>query len=187
MGFVSGIALAVAAVAAAPAGGDAITEWVRPCPTHIEGPGKLTFDKERDVRVGPVVFFGLGNPRGSRPDTFRGNDPSVKSGIAVRAGKAVRLRIPPEARGSISMVYGVDRDGTLPNVRRVRQGQALVRVKPCAPHRPRFSDGRPIGPWTAFNGGFVMRGAGCYPIEVARAGKPFTRRMLGFGKRCQNS
>jgi hypothetical protein len=187
MGFVSGIALAVAAVAAAPAGGDATTEWVRPCPTHIEGPGQLTIDKARDVRVGPVVWFGLANPRTSRPGKFRGSDPSVKSAIAVRAGGPVLLRIPSEARGEISMVYGAERDGTLPNVERVGEGQWLVRVTPCRPSRRRFSDGRRIGPWTAFNGGFVMRAAGCYPIEVARRGEPFRRRTLGFGKRCQKS
>jgi hypothetical protein len=188
VGLLSGITLGLAALAAAPAGGAPDTEWVRPCPTHIEGPGKLTIDDERDLRVGPVVWFGLASgPRVTRPYETPGRDPSVKSAIAVRAGGPVLLRIPPEARGAISMVYGAERDGTTPNVRRVSEGQVLVRVKPCAPSRRRFSDGRPIGPWTAFSGGFVMKKAGCYPVEVARRGKPFKRRMLGFGKRCQKS
>jgi hypothetical protein len=59
-----------------------------------------------------------------------------------------------------------------------------VRVTPCPPDTRRFTDGRRLGRWTFYPGGFVVRAAGCYAIEVARRGKPFVSRRVGFGKRC---
>jgi hypothetical protein len=187
MGPLSGITLALAAIAAVPAGGVAERpDGVRGCATRAEVTGPLHLRNKANVRIGPVVFYGLAKP--VRLDRIRGRDRSLKSGIAVRAGRPVLLRIPPEARTDIALEYAVRRDGSFPDVRHVADGQALVRVSACPPDTRRFTDGRRIGPWTGFAGGFVMRAAGCYPIEVARAGKPFKRRVIRFGrKRCQKS
>jgi hypothetical protein len=186
MGPLSGITLALAAIAAAPAGGASeVPDGVRGCATRAEGTGPLHLRDETNLRIGPVVFYALARP--TRLERIRGRDPSLKSGIAVRSGGPVLLRIPPRARADVALNYAARPDGSSRDVRRVADGQTLVRVTPCPPGTRRFTDGRRIGPWTGFAGGFVVRAAGCYPIEVARAGEPFKRRVVGFGRRCQKS
>jgi hypothetical protein len=182
-----GVAIAVALLSssATSAADRERPDGVRACATRGEVIGPLHIKDSHNLRIGPVVFFGLGTP--PKLNHYRGRDPSLKVGIAVRTGAPVLLRIPREARRDIAFEYAVRRNGSFPHVNFVGDGQHLVRIEPCPPSTRRFSDGRPIGNWTAFPGGFVMRAAGCYPIEVARRGKPFTRRRIGFGKSCQKS
>jgi hypothetical protein len=170
------------AAAGAPAGERPDGE--RRCRTRIEAPGQVTFNRRRDLRAGPVVFFALRGAATDPPQPRRGGHYSRKSAIAVRAGGPVLLRIPPRARRDIALVYASERDGTLPNVERVADGQSLVRVHPCPPSTPRFSGSGRVGRWTAFNGGFVYREPGCYPVQVARRGRPYVTRRVGLGERC---
>src|SRR4051794_3553096 len=168
-----GIAVFVATALAAGA-----PDAVRPCSARAEGAGGMTISPERDIRIGPVVFFGLRHPeRQSFPGTH-GRDPGSKIPIAVRAGAPVLLRVPSGARGSLGLNYATR------SVARLERAQSLVQVEPCSPATRRFTDGRPIGRWTGFSGGLVVRAPGCYPLEVARHGKPFVRRRVALGKRC---
>lgn len=48
----------------------------------------------------------------------------------------------------------------------------------------RFSDGRRIGQWTRFSGGFVFRELDCYEIEVSGFGKEYLRKRIALGQRC---
>jgi hypothetical protein len=194
-----GLFLAVAAVAltgrdststAAPvasaAGTDERPDGVRRCRNRIEGPGKLEIEtKRRDVRIGRVVWFGLKQPRRTINEV-PGRDLSLKSAIAVRAGRPVLLRIPVEAREHISMNYAAERDGTHEDTPRVADGQFLVRVHPCPPDTPSFSNGgrTRVGRWTAFSGGFQFDERGCYPIETSRPNGTWARKRVSFGKRC---
>jgi hypothetical protein len=183
--------LTIAALVTAAAAGPGAAErpdGARRCANRAEAPGaRLDVSGKDNVRAGPVVFFSLARP--TELERTRGQDPSLKVGIAVHAGPPVLLRIPRKARRRIALEYAVDRNGNFPEVRRVEDGQSLVRVTPCDPDTRRFSDGRRVGPWTAFPGGFVVKRAGCYPIEVGRRGKPFKRLRAGIGARCapQNS
>ena len=156
-------------------------DGVRPCRTRTEGSRTFEFDKKHDIRIGRVIFFGLG---GARASFAPARDYRIKSVIAVRAGKAVMLRIPPGARDEIALAYAANRDGSMPAVRRVDDGQSVVLLKPCSERTRRASDGRRIGRWTKFSGGFVFREVGCYPVEVSGSGKEWTRKMIAFGTRC---
>jgi hypothetical protein len=151
---------------------------VRSCHARVEGGGGVTIRPQRDIRIGPVVFFGLRHPERQAVLGTHGRDAGFKIPIAVRAGRPVRLRIPPEVRGDLAFNYGAR------NAAVIADGQSLVLVRPCPPRTRRFTNGRPIGRWTAFSGGFIVRTPGCYPIEVARRGKPFTRRLVALGERC---
>lgn len=153
-------------------------DGVRRCSARAEGGAGVTIAPRRDIRIGPVVFFGLRHPKRQASPGTPGRDPSYKIPIAVRAGEPVLLRIPPEARGDIGLNYARR------NAERLADSQTLVLVKPCPPLTRRFTDGRPVGRWTTFSGGLVVRAPGCYPLEVARRGKPFTRRMIALGERC---
>jgi hypothetical protein len=154
-------------------------DGVRPCSARVEGgSGGVTVDARRDIRVGPVVFFGLRRPERQRIMGTHGRDPGYKIPIAVRTGKPVFLRVPPEARGNLALNYARR------NAAKIEDGQSLVLVKPCPSQTRRFFGSGRVGRWTAFSGGFIVRTPGCYPIEVARAGKAFTRRRVAFGRRC---
>jgi hypothetical protein len=153
----------------------AAPDGVRPCQARIEGAGSVTIDARRDIHVGPVVFFGLRHPERQRIAGTHGRDPGYKIPIAVRAGRPVLLRVQSH---DLAFNYATR------NVDRVEEGQSLVLVKPCPPRTRRFFGSGRVGRWTAFSGGFIVRTPGCYPVEVARRGKPFVRRMVALGKPC---
>jgi hypothetical protein len=158
-------------------------DGVRRCSARSEAPGKTAIDRRRDIRIGPVVWFQLRHAEGQIVAT-RGRDLMAKVAIAVRAGKPVLVRIPRSARRDIALNYAADRDGNTPAVQHVADGQTLVRVEPCPPRTRRFSDGRQVGPWTTFSGGFVFKRRGCYPLEVARVGGRYVRKRVSLGKPC---
>jgi hypothetical protein len=170
---VNGLAFLAILLAAA-----AAPDGVRRCSERVEGGVGVTISPRRDIRIGPVVFFGLRRPGRQMVPGTHGRDPGYKIPIAVRAGRAVLLRIPPEARADVALNYAARNAGV------IADGQWLVLVKPCPPRTRRFTNGKPIGRWTAFSGGLIVRTPGCYPIEVARRGKPFTRRLVALGRRC---
>lgn len=181
-----GVISAMAWVALAGAAAES-PDGERSCGQRIEAgspEGGIRFDRRRDLRIGAVVFFGLRRPKSQMVET-PGRDIALKSAIAVRAGRRpVLLRIPRRVRGSIALSYAAEPDGTTADVRRVREGQSLVRVHPCPPGTPRFSGGGSVGRYTAFSGGFVLRRRGCYPIEVGREGGAFVKRRVAFGRSC---
>jgi hypothetical protein len=187
MGLAAVTTLAVALVASAGAAPVAKKHGppVRGCATRAEGDGPLGLHDKANLRIGPVLFYGLRRAATEPLEHVRGRDSTLKAGIAVRAGPPVSIRIPRSARRDIALQYAVRRDGSFPDVKHVADGQSLVLIKACPPSTRRFTDGRAIGPWTGFAGGFVVRAPGCYPIEVARQGKPFKRRLVGFGERCR--
>jgi hypothetical protein len=176
------IALTAPACIPASAAGPA-ADGVRRCSARIEAEGRTVIDPRQDVRVGPVVWFSLRHPERQIVDGH-GPDLYAKVAIAVRAGKPVLIRIPRSVRREIALDYAADADGNTASVRRVADGQSLVRVEPCPQNTRRFSDGGRVGPWTTFSGGFVFRRRGCYPLEVARAGGRYQRRRVSLGKPC---
>src|SRR3954451_25060256 len=153
----------------------AAPDAVRPCEARVEGGGGVTITPRRDIRIGPVVFFGLRKPERQRVVGTHGRDPGYKIPIAVRAGRPVLLRV--QSR-ELALNYATR------NADRVEKGQSLVLVKPCPPATRRFSGSGRVGRWTTFSGGLIVRTPGCYPLEVARRGEPFVRRNVALGKRC---
>lgn len=182
MGLTAVTTMAVAFVASAGAAPADLP--VRGCASRAEGMGPLGIHQKANLHVGPVVFYGLRRAATQPLEHVRGHYPTLKSAIAVRAGAPVVIRVPPEARGDVALEYWVKPDGGFPDVKHVADGQSEVLVKPCPPNTRRFSGPGRVGSWTAYAGGFVLRAPGCYPIEVARQGKPFKRRLVGFGRRC---
>src|SRR4051794_9141176 len=146
----------------------AAPDAVRPCETRAQGAGGVTVSV-RDIRIGPAVFLGLRHPERQRIVGTHGRDSGYKIPVAVRAGRPVLLQIPPRASGRLGLNYGTK------NVDRIENAQSVVLLKPCPAG---------MGRWTWFPGGLIVPKPGCYPIEVARRGKPFVRRNVALGKRC---
>jgi hypothetical protein len=173
------ILAATAALAAAP-----VPE--RSCPTHVEGPKPGLVRHASDLSTRDVVFHGLRGWETRRPSPVRGGDAVVKAGIGVRAGRPVTVRIARGDRDAVALDYDIEawRREDPPRVA-AGDGQPAIRFRPCVPDTKRFSDGRPIGQWTGWNGGFIVAEPRCVTLEIRRAGaQRWTRRRAGLGEEC---
>ena len=167
------VSFLVAAQAAAPA------TPVRTCEQRIEAGGApIPFPGARSgsVFAGPLAFAGRfpRTPAGLGP---RGEDGRywVKVGALLRAGRPVVLSVPARYRRVLVTHYDGDDDG----------GEAAVRIEPCPPSTPAFSYAGPVGPVTAFSGGFGVSRAGCYPLDVRVVGGRSYRVRLALGRTCR--
>src|SRR5262245_5837510 len=103
------------------------------CAQHVEGGGASPAERRaalrQSVRVGGVTFWGL---RNARTHDFASGQHVYKSGLGVRAGKPLRIRVAAQDRSWLAVDYDrADRSG---------RGAPEVRVIPCDPATPRFSD-----------------------------------------------
>ena len=167
--------LAVLAATAGPANAEEVP--TRDCRGRIEsGRGPLSFVQHRAIVVGPIAFSGLldAAPRSSLGPW--GDDGRIgrKSGVVVRAGRAVVLSVPERFRDRLFLHYT-----------RGEAGTSEVRIVPCPPETRAFSyDGR-VGPVTGFSGGFSMTRPGCYPVDVRVEGGRAYRVRIAFGYPCR--
>ena len=151
---------------------------VRTCEQRIEaGGGPIPFPAPRSgsVVAGPLAFSGH-FPRTQAGLGPRGEDGRywVKVGALLRAGRPVVLSVPARYRGVLVTHYARD-----------EAGEAAVRIEPCAPSTPAFSYAGPVGPVTAFSGGFGVSRAGCYPLDVRLVGGRSYRVRLSLGRPCR--
>jgi hypothetical protein len=167
--------LAVLAATAGPANAEEVP--TRDCRGRIEsGRGPLSFVQHRAVVVGPIAFSGLLDAAPRRALGPWGDDGRLgrKSGVVVRAGRAVVLSVPERYRERLFLHYT-----------RGEAGTSEVRIVPCPPGTRAFSyDGR-VGPVTGFSGGFSMTRPGCYPLDVRVEGGRAYRVRIAFGYPCR--
>lgn len=174
-----------AAVAlAAPTGGSGPGDeapFDRTCPTRAEGPANGTEPPygHGDVRLGRLFFIGLDRPQRWRQR--RGADGTLKIPVAVREGAPVTVRIRPIGRTRARLDFDMAqwrRTG-----RRVADGdgQRAVRFHACPADTTRFSDGKPIGAWTGYSGGFLVDRPGCVRIVAFGRGMSTVRRRAALG------
>lgn len=168
-----------------PAAADTV---LRDCASRIEG-SQLEFRPKSDVRLGPVVFYGLRNATHQAPSEFtteRGLSPAWKAVTEVTANTRATLTIPQAEQSGVALLYANFGKGEGRGWR-LTDGSSAVRFEGCPAGEPRFSRRRAtVGPRTQFNGGFIIGKAGCYEVEVRVVGRDRTlRRTIGFGTRGQ--
>jgi hypothetical protein len=150
------------------------------CSQHVEGPGVPAETRaaalRQSVRVHGVTFFGL---RKARTRDFEGDRASavIKSGLGVRAGAPMRIKVARRDRAWLALDYDrTDSSG---------RGAPEVRAVPCAPDTPRFSDDGVVGDETGWAGGFVVRRNGCATLLLRREGEKRWRSVrVPFGAGC---
>jgi hypothetical protein len=172
---------AVLALATALAG-TADEPFARTCATRVEGPGGPYEARPRhDVVLGRVTFIGLRDR--IRLGTRARGDPGAKVPVVVAAGPPVTVRIRPLRRTRARLDFDPD-EWRRPR-RRIASGagQRAVRFEPCPPDTPRFTDGRPLGDQTGFNGGFLVARAGCARLVARAPGEASVRRRVAIGVR----
>ncbi|HEV2787220.1 MAG TPA: hypothetical protein VGV67_12560 [Solirubrobacteraceae bacterium] len=171
---------ATAGFAPAQAGADA-APFDRTCATRAEGPGARPGPpySSHDVRFGRLFFLGLGRHHGWRPR--RGADGTLKIPVVVHEGAPVTVRITPLGRTRARLDFDVRqwrREG-----RRVADGygQRAVRFHACPAGTPRFIDGKPLGVWTAYPGGFLVDRPGCARLTASGKGMRTVVRRVALG------
>jgi len=136
------------------------------------------------IAVGPFRFAGLADVADRRVLEIgrRGSGYGIKSGVILPAGVRATLAIGRSARSWASLDYAPQLPGVPPRT------YDVVRFEACAAEHPAFSHGGRVGPVTGFPGGFVLRRAGCVPLEARVSGRPVARRTIRFGvRRCRSS
>ncbi len=151
---------------------------VRTCQQRIEAGGApIGFPRPsaNTVFAGPLAFSGH-FPRSLAAFGPRGEDGRywTKVGALVRAGRPVVLSVPARYRGVLFLHYA-----------RGGNGEQAIRIEPCPPRTPAFSYDGPVGPVTAFSGGFGVTRPGCYPLDVAVVGGRSYRVRLSLGRPCR--
>ena len=95
----------------------------------------------------------------------------------MRAGAPLRIKVAVRDRSWLAVDY--DRTDTS------GKGAPEVRVIPCSPDTPRFSDDGVVGNETAWAGGFAVAREGCATLLLRRDGARKWRHVrVGFGRRC---
>ncbi|HEX2085611.1 MAG TPA: hypothetical protein VHF89_08010 [Solirubrobacteraceae bacterium] len=178
---------AAVALASALGGAPAEAEFARTCETRVEGPPGARYEVRpaHDVVVGRVTFIGVRDRL--LLGSARRTDPIAKLPAVVTAGPPVTVRLRPLGRARARLDF--DPSEWRRRVRRIARGagQRAVRFEPCAPDAPRFTDGRPLGDQTGFNGGFLVARRGCVRLVARAAGEPVVRRRVALGvppRRC---
>jgi hypothetical protein len=154
--------VAVAVSASASTSASAVPE--RTCATHAEGPDRIpTFVRGRDLMLGRLVVAG-------GADGLQVENRRVKAGVLVRTGPPVTLRLSPlgATRAKLDYVH----PETL---------SSAVRFRTCDPAAKRFSDGRTIGPWTPYPGGFRVSRRGCARLTATSQGRRIGSGVIALG------
>jgi hypothetical protein len=58
---------------------------------------------------------------------------------------------------------------------------SAVRFHACPAQTRRFTDGKPLGPWTGYPGGFLVDHPGCARLTVTAPGMRTVRRRIALG------
>jgi hypothetical protein len=123
-----------------------------------------------EVVAGPVVFVGSEGYAGDPGDRFAapsGRATVQKVLLVIRGGRRVELAMrSPDAAFFYDEARWRDR-----NVVAFRLGDERVRFEPCGGDQV----------WTQFNGGFLVRGPACVPLEVRVQGDDPIIATLSFG------
>ena len=169
------LALAAILATAGSAASAPAAPFDRRCITHAEGPptSRTPPYHASDVRLGRVFFLGLG--RRHRWQLRRGADGILKVPVMVGEVTPVTVTIAPIGRTRARLNFDVVEWGRAGRRVADGDGQRAVRFHACPANRPRFSDGKPLGPWTGYNGGFLVD----RPGDAAGAPSDRARRVAG--------
>jgi hypothetical protein len=161
----------------APSPGPVPGAFVRTCETRVSGGLGPGWREDRSaVVVGPIGFLYPGGYADSRPRLFSRNAEGYSAQkvlVVVEPGAVVTVAIAPTATGASSLLYDPSRFNDT-NRYEVSDGESAVTFQACG------KGGTHV---TQFNGGFIVAGPRCVPLEISTAndGTP-RRRVLSFGK-----
>lgn len=164
--------------------------FVRTCEMSVYGMLDASAWKKHSTKAGPLSFYYADQyaqmarselaPVSGKKGYYRGQ----KLLVLVRPGAVVTVVLPESERRYAALIYNPNKWNDR-NAYRIEDGQRAVTFKACEKGETP-SDGGPVNAMTQFNGGFVVAGARCVPIEVFLPGQGRSiRTTLSFGRgRC---
>jgi hypothetical protein len=164
--------------------------FVRTCEMSVYGRLDASAWQKHSANAGPVSFYYADQYAQTASSEFdpvsgsKGYYPGLKLLVLVRPGAVATVVLPKSERRYTALIYNPD-DWNDRNAYRLEDGESAVTFRACKKGETP-SDAGPVNAMTQFNGGFVVAGARCVPIEVFVQGqKRSIRRTLSFGKgRC---
>jgi hypothetical protein len=154
--------------ASPPATGAERDVFVRTCDSRVSGALGAGW-RTGQVKRGPVVFVGARGYADDRPTLFAapGDRATVHKVLLVVTGaRAVEVAV----RHPDAALFYDERRWRDRNVVPFRLGDTRTRFEPCGG-----------GHGTQFNGGFLLRGPACVPVEVRVEGEAPRFATLSFG------
>ena len=154
------------------------TNLVRTCESGVYG-DLSRFWRRSGMRVGPLVFVGVPRPHEDRSDFAprHGGYQSQKVLVLIEQGAVVTVVIPPSARKHVALLYDPAAFSDQPNLR-LSDGESAVTFMACP--KGQAPVGPPHGP-TQFNGGLIVAGPRCVPVDVAVGEASPRRVVISFG------
>jgi hypothetical protein len=160
--------------------------FVRTCEMSVYGTLDDPAWEKHSIMAGPLVFYSADQYAQQPASLFApivGNDgyyPGQKLLVLIRRGAVATVVLPESERRYAGLLYNPaawnDR-----NAYRIEDGQTAVRFKACKKGET-APVGGPLNAMTQFNGGFVVAGARCLPLEVLVRGEQGTIPVtLSFG------
>ena len=152
------------AAGAEPAGGNA-----RGCDASVSG-GLGSNWRDGAVVAGPVAFVDLRLAATPSPLVSpRDRTGIVKALIVLDAGTSVRLAVAGAARRHARLMYTAESLGLGRRNAPLRVGTPSVMLTACS------------GRDTQFNGGFIVDGRRCVPLEISQPGRSTERITISLG------
>lgn len=158
---------------------------VRSCTERIEGP-RVEPDPRRDTQIGPVTFLGLRSAYRDAVNNFH-HDPAqldpMKIITLVRSGTKATLQIPTVEGEWLELRYQPPFTHSQDQIRLEacdRAASPAAQLEECQWRPTRACD----GPYTQFNGGFVVRFARadyfgrCAELVIDADGKAYRRPLF---------
>jgi hypothetical protein len=159
--------------------------FVRTCETSAYGKLDARGWKTHSTFAGPLVFYYADQFAGQPASDFAprpggsGYYAGQKLLVLVRRGAVATVVVPEAERRNAGLLFdpAVWNDR---NAYKVEDGDAAVRFRAC-----KKGESSPVGgppnAMTQFNGGFVVAGARCLPLEILTPGQGAIRVSLSFG------
>jgi hypothetical protein len=178
------IAVVLGVLATCAVAGAAEKPPTRTCSERVEVGRPVQFREAGDVVVGRLSFESL--ERYADPAVFAQtwSEPrqeyAIKSSVAVRANRNVKLSIAPAQRALAGLSYSAEQ-------RRAKAGEhPVVLLSPCRSSQRAFSYNGKVGAATAFSGGLAVTEPMCLVLEARTRGREPVRRAisLGMGDSC---
>jgi hypothetical protein len=129
------------------------------CDTRSEAEFGGAFVHPANLVVGPLVLVGAGEPQ---PASVVESHGGQKFPLLVRAGHAVTVEVPAEARELVALGYGPLPQGEI----EFDDGHPAVRFEACATGGPSSSTAGPGEPVTFWSGFVLASEPTCAPLDV---------------------
>jgi hypothetical protein len=159
--------------------------FVRTCEASVYGTLDDPTWRKHSVIAGPLVFYSADQYAEQPASLFapipaeNGHYAGQKLLVFVRRGAVATVIVPESQRRYAALLYN-PADFNDSNEYRIEDGESAVTFKACKKGEA-SPVGGPLNAMTQFNGGFIVAGVRCVPLEVRVRGQGTMPVTLSFG------